>query len=908
MAIECPKCQTHNPPGSKFCLECATPLPKIDEAIHTKTLETPSKELATGSVFANRYQVIEELGKGGMGKVYRVLDKKLNEEVALKLIKPEIASDKMTLERFKNELKLARKVAQKNVGRMFDLGEETGTHYITMEYVPGEDLKSFIRRVGQIPIGKSITIAKQLCEGLSEAHSIGIVHRDLKPSNFMIDKDGNVRIMDFGIARSLKGKALTGAGVIIGTPEYMSPEQVEGKEVDQRSDLYSLGVVLYEMGTGKVPFEGDAPLSVAVRQKTEQPADPREFNPQIPVDLSQIILRCMEKDKGRRYSNAGELYADLMKIEQGIPATARTVSKKKPLTSKEITVTFGLRKLIVPVLAVLAIAATAVVLLTGHKPDVDPDLVAVAVFENGTGDPSQDMLGRMVADQITAGLSQTGQIGVVPILNILQSSWIDGIKSGRTQGPDQLRALGEETGAGTLVSGIYYLKNSVLQFHANITDVLKGKIRASFSVEGSKDEWNELIDDLVQRVMGHLTPTPYFLGKAWESAHRPSFEALQEYVSGMEYFGSDYDRALQHLERAAALDPEYMAPRLRMATIYGNRGEQDKRKDIVDFVDLHREKLTPLERNELDWTKVALQGKTEDCYRIWLKAEEIAPRDAIVRYMVGAYAVRTNRPERALVAFTKYGMPEAWHDFMPGVWWHRYLSYAYHMLGNYKKELKSVRSVLQYYPNVLSLRTYEVRALAAMGKVEDINKVIDESIPVRSVLGTAGGVMREAGLHLRLHGYREASFQVLERAVDWYKSRPDEELGTQTQQSGLADALYKAERSEEAEAIYEALHEDFPEDVDYLGYLGALAARTGRSGKALEISEQLGDISRPYIFGRNTFWRARIAVLLGEKENALRLLREALEQGVYYWSLYIDMDLEPLRDDKDFQELIKPKG
>ena len=226
MGVECPKCKTENTSDSGFCKKCATPLPSSEEIPVTETLETPKEELTTGSTFAGRYQIIEELGKGGMGKVYRVEDKKIKEEVALKLIKPEIASDKKTIERFSNELKMARKIAHRNVCKMYDLGEEKGTHYITMEYVLGEDLKSSIRRFGQIPVGKTISIAKQICEGLSEAHRLGVVHRDLKPSNIMIDKEGNARIMDFGIACSLKAKGITGAGVMIGTPECMSPKQV----------------------------------------------------------------------------------------------------------------------------------------------------------------------------------------------------------------------------------------------------------------------------------------------------------------------------------------------------------------------------------------------------------------------------------------------------------------------------------------------------------------------------------------------------------------------------------------------------------------------------------------------------------------------------------------------------------
>ena len=244
MSINCPKCKSANPKSASFCADCGTQLHSSKDIEFTETVEAPKEELTTGSTFAGRYQIIEELGKGGMGRVLRALDKKLNEEVALKLIKPEIAKDKKTIERFKNELKMARKISHRNVGRMYELMEERGTHFITMEYVPGQDLKGLIRQTGQLTIGKALSIAKEICEGLEEAHRVGVVHRDLKPSNIIIDREGNASILDFGIARSIKEMGMTGAEVMIGTPEYMSPEQVEGKETDQRSDIYSLGVIL----------------------------------------------------------------------------------------------------------------------------------------------------------------------------------------------------------------------------------------------------------------------------------------------------------------------------------------------------------------------------------------------------------------------------------------------------------------------------------------------------------------------------------------------------------------------------------------------------------------------------------------------------------------------------------------
>ena len=329
--MKCPKCHFKNPDDSVFCSKCGTQILFREESpiLHTKTLQMPITDLKVGSTFGGRYQVLEEIGSGGMGKVYRVLDIEINEKVALKLLNPLISSDETMIERFRNELKTARKISHKNVCRMYHIGEEEGNYYITMEYVSGEDLKNTIRRVGQLSIGKAISIAKQIYEGLAEAHKLGIVHRDLKPQNIMIDREGNVRIMDFGIARFQESKGLTDTGTIIGTPEYISPEQVEGKKVDQRSDIYSSGVILYEMLTGEAPFTGDTPLSVAVKHKTDMPKDPKEFNIQISQELSHVILKCMDKKKEKRYQSTKEILSELSNIEKEIPTREMALEGRK---------------------------------------------------------------------------------------------------------------------------------------------------------------------------------------------------------------------------------------------------------------------------------------------------------------------------------------------------------------------------------------------------------------------------------------------------------------------------------------------------------------------------------------------------------------------------------------------------
>jgi serine/threonine protein kinase/tetratricopeptide (TPR) repeat protein len=390
----------------------------------TETLETPSVDLTTGSTFAGRYQIIEELGAGGMGRVFKAFDTQVKEKVALKLIRPEIAADLKTIERFRNELKLARRIRHPRVCQMFDLGQEKGAYFITMEYVSGEDLKSFLRRSRELAVGTAVSIARQVCEGLAEAHKTGVVHRDLKPSNIMIDREGCVRIMDFGIARSLGAKGTTGAGVMIGTPEYMSPEQVEGRETDRRSDIYALGVILFEMVTGRLPFEGDTALSIAVKHKTELPPDPRELAPKIPHGLGELILSCLEKDRDKRPQTADDLAAGLVKIEQVLPKVAprpamRPSTRPKSSTSREITVTFGLKKAAIISLAFIALIAVILFVWKPWRGSPEPILpqdkatLAILDFENTSRDETLDDWKTGLPRLLTADLSQSRYLSVL---------------------------------------------------------------------------------------------------------------------------------------------------------------------------------------------------------------------------------------------------------------------------------------------------------------------------------------------------------------------------------------------------------------------------------------------------------------------------------------------------------------
>jgi serine/threonine-protein kinase len=280
-----------------------------------------------GALFAGRYDIRGTLGKGGMGIVYRAYDRKLDEEVALKVLRADVLKDDPGLrERFKQEIKLARRITHRNVLRTHDFEESNGTPYISMEYLEGVTLKDLLRSKGALPLGIGLRVAKQACQGLEAAHEQGVVHRDIKPQNMLIlPETGELKIMDFGIARvsEMKGAAgLTSTGMVMGTPDYMPPEQAQGRAADFRSDIYALGVVLFELFTGVLPFDGDSVMAVVLKHIQDPPPRPRSVSPRLTEELEAIILRCLEKDPARRYQRVRDLLARLSAISSRLEANA----------------------------------------------------------------------------------------------------------------------------------------------------------------------------------------------------------------------------------------------------------------------------------------------------------------------------------------------------------------------------------------------------------------------------------------------------------------------------------------------------------------------------------------------------------------------------------------------------------
>lgn len=269
--------------------------------------------IAPGSLLGERFQILSVLGAGGMGVVYKARDRELDEIVALKMMKREVADDPGLLDRLKSELKLARKITHPNVLRTFDFGDVDGLPYISMEYVRGVTLRYLLDREGRLPYSAALRVAKQLAAGLAAAHAQGVIHRDIKPENLIIDHAGNGKLMDFGIARPVQRltPGQTQAGWIVGTPQYLSPEQLQGQEADTRADIYACGVVLFEMFTGRLPFDGENPMQIILKHLNEAPPKPSAWWPEIDPALEALILRCLEKDREKRPRGAQELLSAL---------------------------------------------------------------------------------------------------------------------------------------------------------------------------------------------------------------------------------------------------------------------------------------------------------------------------------------------------------------------------------------------------------------------------------------------------------------------------------------------------------------------------------------------------------------------------------------------------------------------
>ena len=555
------------------------PLPALPQ--RSTRVRSTAPSLEPGDVLGARYEIVRLLGEGGMGAVYKARDRELDRPVALKLIRPELASSPSMLARFKQELLLARQVTHKNVIRIFDLGDADGVKFITMEFVEGQDLRALIQAKKKFSPEEAVEIMRQVCQALEAAHGVGVIHRDLKPQNIMRDQNGRILVMDFGLARTMEGEGMTQVGALVGTMEYMSPEQALAKELDQRSDLFTAGLILYELLTGKMPFTADSALASLIKRTQERAVPVSTHDGTIPGALSGVVSKCLEPDANLRYQSATELLRDLDSW-QGKRAAA-TLGFHPALKPWGQTIPWPLLTGIATVL-VLAIVGYAFRASLFSPPPAalsgPVQSLAILPFRNASGDPSLDWLGSSFADMLSTDIGQSPQLRTVSPSNLHQILTDLRISSSTELDPSTLHRVADFSNAQRVIWGQYAKFGDQIRIDATLQD-FKNDRSVPLKIEiPNEKEIPAAIDKLAESIREKLALPSNVLKELKASSFQPesaSVEALRAYNQGVGFQrdGRNLD-ALQQLETATKADPNFALAFSRLAQTYSKLGYDDQ--------------------------------------------------------------------------------------------------------------------------------------------------------------------------------------------------------------------------------------------------------------------------------------------------------------------------------------------
>src|SRR3989475_678948 len=769
---------------------------------------------------APRFDVERQIGAGGMARVYRAVEHPPRRRVAIKVLDPEI-STRLLRERFIREVDLSSKLSHPHIVPIFAAGEAAGLFYYVMPYVEGESLRHRLLRERKLALADALHITRDVADALGFAHAQGIIHRDIKPENILLTGDHAI-VADFGIARAISAAGtltLTQTGQSMGPPGYMSPEQAIGSgQLDARTDVYSLGCVLFEMLAGEQRVMSLTERLIHNWSALESSPALRRADANVARAVKHAVSKALAPLPDDRFPTAGALAAAL-----GGSPHRTSVPTRGILAGRR-----GRRVLAGAGLLAVGLGGAAVV-LRGRAPDLNQRRVVVAVIENHTGDPALDNLGHMAADWVTQGLAQTGLVEVVPSMSVMTAALASGQHGPGHLDAAELRVLGRETGAGTVVWGAYYRQADSVRFQIQISAAADGKVlRALDPVAGPLAQPLTAVEALRQRVMAVLATLFDSRLSRWATtaSQPPNFQAYQEFIAGLDRFVQfDMRGAIAHFERASAVDTTVRLPLIFAANAHMNLGEFAAADAIGHALEPHCRRLAP--------------------------------------------------PAR------------------------------------------------RYPPQVL---TTQIRALAALGRAEEVTRRLAASVNLPPSQGwTPADALLLAAVELRAHGHPTEGDTVLAQARDWLATRPPAEVASEPHRYRVALVSYTAGRLDDARREFERLAArrgpgrsdslaatgisgDGWDQMDYLGYLGAIAARQGNREQALRVDSALAGVKRPYIFGRHAVWRARIQALLGEREGAVALLRDAFAQGYpHAHALHVDLAFEALRDYAPFRELVKPK-
>ena len=952
----CASCGASNPDQTRFCGQCGGGLPESDDTLTTAMgdfaaarqplaraaqaaagVVTPppdASQLVTqgmvsplgvrgtsgfppGSLFGTRYRIESLLGEGGMGAVYKAYDGELDRFIALKLVRPEMATSPETMARFKQELLLASRISQKNVLRIHDLGDWNGIKFITMAFVEGTDLAGLLEKTGCLPLDRALKFTRQLCAALEAAHSEDVVHRDLKPQNILVDASDNLYVSDFGLAKSLEAEAtmMTRTGQILGTPRYMSPEQVEARNVDHRSDIYSLGLIIYEIFTGALPFRGESAMQLMYQRVTSAPDDPRKICPDLPDYIARVILKCLSKNPADRYQSAREILNDLdsqtapvSSIVSSVPSPgARTISVQFPRPTRRFgMIATGVAALVVALLFLIPATRREVL---GLLPGAASNAPGAAVIEHylavlPLGVSGDDGTLRYVADGVGDAISAK--------LSGLRNVYV---ASANTLGP----ALAQKTdqkiaqalGVAILIKGNVQTAGDKISITLTMYDVNKNRTLLHHEFPGVREDLLTLEDQIFNSITESLLIRQSNEEKT-RTTTRPTdnIEAYEFYLKGRNLVNgplttANMDAALKLFDQAIAKDPTFALAYAGSADAYLQSWKLTKDGLLAQRALGAAQQAERLNDSlpEVHFSLGSIYtntGRTAEAIVELRRAMQLDPNsDDALRRLGMAYR-SVGQSDQAIAAGTQATQinPYLWVNYNS-------LGATYFALGQNQKALEAFKKVTDLAPGIpngwANLGAVYYRMAQWSACIPAFQKAIEiEAKPLyHSQLGVA---------YFFLGRYKEAA-GMFETAVQ--KDPKDSSF-----EVNLADAYrWSNQRDKAAKAYdqaialaYKALEVN-PKNANALADLAIAYAKKGDALNAAKFIRQARQIQP----GNNGYMyrEATIHTLAGEFREAAASLGDALRSGYSLEEAKADPELKPLRDRPEFDQLLKvlvPRG
>lgn len=935
----CPQCRTENSESSSSCSKCGSsfdlnldtdgtiditpgsaspPLPPSasNRAAVSSTVRSSSASrtgirstvaiygaLEPGEELGQRYRIECMLGQGGMGRVYKAYDKELDRPVALKVLQPELASNPDAMQRFKQELLLSSRISHKNILRIHDLGEAGNIKFISMAFVDGKDLHHLLRS-GKLSIERAQNIAQQLCEALDAAHSEGIIHRDLKPQNILMGVGDHVYVSDFGLAKSLESGAagMTRTGQYLGTPRYMAPEQVEAGRVDKRTDLYALGLILFEMVTGEDAFKGDSTLQIMYRRVKEKPPNPKHINPELPAYLARIILRCLERDPVYRYQDAREILTDLR--------AGRVTPAAKSLRAKFSDTPKGLW---IPAIIVLVLAGILAIPSVRH---IFRSTTRTANRQSSAAPRGVPPLssGRFIAVLPLQVLGDARQVAYLAegiqealsakLFQLKDVRMTSSDASSKINQNEPLPEMAAALGANLLVQGILQSSGDKMRIILNLEDIPDNKRLWSKEFNGVTGDLFTIEDQIYNQLVSALNVTPTS-DEVARAAARPTYNmaAYDLYLRGRNalrgHQAKDIQSALDYFTQAAAKDPSFALAysgvadaSLRMYGIKKDSFWTDKALAAAEQAQQLNGNLP--EVHFAVGSAYIATGKYNEAVVELKGAVALAPNSDDAYLRLGDAYLQSGNGQAAIQSFKKAV------QLNPYFWTNQdEIGNAYFLQGDYAKALDAFHQVTVLAPDIDAGYENIGTVYLREGKYQQCISYYQKALQIEpfwttySNLGTA---------YFFLKQYTDAA-AAYEKAVALNPN--DSEVLV-----NLADAYHWSGQQDRAQQSYQqAISLGFkelqtnPQNALTMAQIALSYAKIGNAQQAhvfIGHARTIAENNVDYIYDE-----AEIDAILNRQDDALRVLREAFEKHYPPGYASDDPEFENLRNNPKFAALIK---